>query len=193
MNRSAHSQPATETGNADRAPADGASDIERRLDRLEALIERLVGDDDEDPAGDAAPGTRLPDEFWALNALKKRVPPPGAVVYAGAVDLPVGHLEYQWGRPTDPLLRAEWADRADRIAALGHPLRLSMLRLLLEGDRTVAQLVDELDLGSTGVAYHHLNQLQNAGWATSPRRGVWAVPASRIVPLLAIITAAEES
>lgn len=165
-------------------------DLEARLDRLEAMIEHLAGSPVPDTvASPVSPS--LPDDFWALNALKERVPAPGAVVYAGAVDLGVGHVEYQWGRPTDPLLRADWAERADRIAALGHPLRLSMLRMLLDGERTVAQLVDDLDLGSTGVAYHHLNQLQAVGWVTSPHRGAWAVPPSRVVPLLAIITAVE--
>lgn len=170
-------------------------DLEARLDRLETMIERLVGSAPEAPAPPGAPQgpPALPDDLWALNALKERVPAPGAVVYAGAVDLGVGHVEYQWGRPTDPLLRADWAERADRIAALGHPLRLSMLRMLLDGERTVAQLVDDLDLGSTGVAYHHLNQLQAVGWVTSPHRGAWAVPPSRVVPLLAIITAVEEA
>lgn len=170
-------------------------DLEARLDRLEAMIERLAGAPASDTSAiEALPvSPALPDDFWALNALKERVPAPGAVVYAGAVDLGVGHVEYQWGRPTDPLLRADWAERADRIAALGHPLRLSMLRMLLDGERTVAQLVDDLDLGSTGVAYHHLNQLQAVGWVTSPHRGAWAVPPSRVVPLLAIITAVEEA
>jgi DNA-binding transcriptional ArsR family regulator len=79
------------------------------------------------------------------------------------------------------------------VAALGHPLRLSLLRLLLDGEHTVAQLVDELELASTGVAYHHLNQLQSAGWVTSPHRGVWSVPATRVIPLLVIITALEEA
>lgn len=152
-------------------------------------------DTSEDPAAPATPATTTPDTdaFWALRALQDRIPSPGGVVYTGSVDLPIGHLEYQWGRPVDPLLRADWAERADRLSALGHPLRLSMLRRLLEGEYTVAQLVDELDLASTGVAYHHLNLLQNAGWVTSPQRGTWAVPPTRVVPLLTIITAVEES
>lgn len=167
--------------------------LEERLGRLERRIDALV-DHLSGPSPDTPPSAppALPEEFWALNGLKDRVPSPGAVLYAGAVDLPIGHVEYQWGRPTDPLLRADWGERAERVAALGHPLRLSLLRMLLDGERTVAQLVDELDLGSTGVAYHHLNQLQTAGWVTSPRRGVWAVPATRVVPLLAIITALED-
>lgn len=194
------------------APTSG-SPLEDRMDRMEQRLDALLarwdaaagqtaGDQgDSGDQGAAANQTdssdpadpTTSDRFWALSALKSHLPAPGGVVYAGAVDLPIGHVEYQWGRPTDPLLRADWADRAERVASLGHPLRLSLLQKLLEGERTVAQLVDELDLASTGVAYHHLHQLQGAGWVTSPSRGTWAVPPTRVVPLLAIITALEEA
>lgn len=138
----------------------------------------------ETPAGD--------DPFWALRALKERLPAPGGVVYTGNVDVGQGHVEYQWGRPTEHLLASDWAEHAESVAALGHPLRLAIMRKLLDAEHTVAQLVDELELASTGVAYHHLSALQNGGWVTSPRRGTWTVPVSRVVPLLAIITALEK-
>lgn len=215
-----------------REPGSDADDLRARLDRLEALVGRLIEHapvatlpttdlertastpsapgPDTAAAGDGAEGDgtadtaaprharpaldeRLPAQFWALNALAENVPAPGGVVFAGAVDLPAGPIRYQWARPAEHLLAADWSERADRAAALGHPLRLSILRLLLDGERTVAQLVDELTLGSTGVAYHHLNLLQGAGWVTSPRRGTWAIPASRIIPLLSIVIALEES
>lgn len=215
-----------------REPGSDADDLRDRLDRLEALVGRLIehapaatlpttdpertasapsapGPDTaaagDRPQGDGTADTaaprharpaldeRLPAQFWALNALAENVPAPGGVVFAGAVDLPAGPIRYQWARPAEHLLAADWSERADRAAALGHPLRLSILRLLLDGERTVAQLVDELTLGSTGVAYHHLNLLQGAGWVTSPHRGTWAIPASRIIPLLSIVIALEES
>ncbi|MBK0332309.1 helix-turn-helix domain-containing protein [Brachybacterium sp. MASK1Z-5] len=176
--------------------------MEQRLEDVLTRLETAAGETSTPSAnGAAAPSSATTDpadptasdRFWALNALKSQLPAPGGVVYAGAVDLPIGHVEYQWGRPTDPLLRADWADRAERVAALGHPLRLSLLQKLLESECTVAQLVNELDLASTGVAYHHLHQLQAAGWVTSPARGTWSVPPTRVVPLLAIITALEEA
>ncbi|MGO3507212.1 helix-turn-helix domain-containing protein [Brachybacterium tyrofermentans] len=143
-------------------------------------------------ASDAVGSTDVADPFWALTALKEHEPSPGAVVFAGAIDVGLGHLEYQWGRPVEHLLAADWAEHAEPVAALGHPLRLAILRRLLDGEHTVAQIVDELELGSTGVAYHHLSALQSGGWAMSPRRGSWSIPASRVVPLLAIITALEK-
>lgn len=205
--RSAQDRAETSSSAPDATPdPDATPSLEQRMDRMEqrlgAVLDRLdaaAGESTGSTAREASaqdPDAADPtasDRFWALNALRSHLPAPGGVVYAGAVDLPIGHVEYQWGRPTDPLLRADWAERAERVAALGHPLRLSLLQRLLAGECTVAQLVDELDLASTGVAYHHLHQLQGAGWVTSPSRGTWAVPASRVVPLLAIITALEEA
>ncbi|WP_193105153.1 helix-turn-helix domain-containing protein [Brachybacterium sp. FME24] len=144
------------------------------------------------PAG--PPTTSTPsDPFWALTSLKEQVGDPGAVLFAGSVEVGLGHVEYQWARPTEYLLATDWADRAESVAALGHPLRLAILRRLLDGEHTVAQIVDELELGSTGVAYHHLSALQTGGWVTSPRRGSWSIPASRVIPLLTIVTALEDS
>jgi DNA-binding transcriptional ArsR family regulator len=189
------------------------AEILRRLDALERRLAQLDQRSDaaapppDAPSPDAAPPDALPrdalprdatpdrhieeDPFWALTALKERIPAPGAVVFAGSVDVGAGHLEYQWGRPTEHLLERDWAEHAESVAALGHPLRLAILRRLLDGEHTVAQLVDELELASTGVAYHHLSALQTGGWVTSPRRGGWALPPSRVVPLLSIITALE--
>lgn len=177
------------------------------LARLEALETRVHELEDRAPSAPPSAPASAPegaestgatgaaedaDPFWALTALKEHAPAPGAVVFAGAVDIGCGHVEYQWGRPVEHLLAADWAERAEPVAALGHPLRLAILRRLLDGEHTVAQIVDELELGSTGVAYHHLSALQSGGWADSPRRGSWGIPASRVVPLLAIITALEK-
>lgn len=144
-----------------------------------------------DPADTSSPAAPA-DPFFLLHALQREVPSPGAVAYVGSVDLAAGHVEYQWGRPTAALLEADWAERAEPLAALGHPLRLAMLRLLVDAERTVAEIVDALELASTGVAYHHLHQLQAGGWVHTPRRGVWAVPVARIIPLLAILTAVDD-
>ena len=175
-------------------------ELRRRLDALERRVTQLEERDepgaappaDAPPAGARSRSTADEDPFWALTALKAQVPPPGAVVYAGSVEVGAGHVEYQWGRPTEHLLAADWAEHAETVAALGHPLRLAILRRLVDGEHTVAQLVDELALASTGVAYHHLSALQSGGWVHSPRRGAWELPAPRVVPLLTILIALEK-
>lgn len=137
------------------------------------------------------PGPTSSPDFAPLRTLRTEGHSGGAVRFVGTLRTDQGPVEYQWTRPGTELLAMDWAEHAERITALGHPLRLTILRHLLDGPCTVAHLVDELDLGSTGVAYHHLSALQHAGWVTSPRRGSWALPPARIIPLTAIIIATE--
>lgn len=175
--------------------SDAHDSLLARLDRLEARIDQLEATATSTPSPAAPAGPTTPadsDTFAPLNALKELLPEPGGVQFTGAVTVGAGHFEFQWARPTQHLQQTDWAEHADTIAALGHPLRLTILQHLLEGERTVAQLVDELGLASTGVAYHHLSALQAVGWVTSPRRGAWALPAPRIVPLLTILIALEK-
>jgi DNA-binding transcriptional ArsR family regulator len=53
---------------------------------------------------------------------------------------------------------------AQMFSVLGSEVRLAMLRAILTAPRTVAELVAELHLGTTGQAYHHLRELESAGY-----------------------------
>jgi DNA-binding transcriptional ArsR family regulator len=132
----------------------------------------------------------VPADFWALSELTRRATPGGEVVYAGAVTLPGGE-QYGWqvGLPTSPLLAQNWQDAAPVLAALGHPLRLELLRRVLAGERTVAEWQTQTLLSGSGKLYHHLRDLQAAGWLVAEGRGRYAVPGSKVVPLLAILSA----
>lgn len=87
--------------------------------------------------------------------------------------------------------RADWAARASSLAALGNPVRLTLLREILHGQATVSALSEVQGLGTSGQIYHHLRQLTAEGWLHSPSRGVFAVPPTRVVALLAILDALE--
>jgi DNA-binding transcriptional ArsR family regulator len=76
------------------------------------------------------------------------------------------------------------------LAALGHPVRLALLKALLEGKRAKSDLERIEGLGTTGQLYHHLKALEEAGWVRTLERGVYGVPGERVVPLLAILSAA---
>ncbi len=139
----------------------------------------------------ATPPTDPSDPMWALHELERRVPSPGGVLFTGSVTTPEGPVRYQWGRTATHLHDSDWKQFSNRASALGHPLRLALLQLLLDGERTVTELVEALELSSPSIAYHHLSTLQAAGWATAARRGAWSIPPSRIIPLLTIVTALE--
>jgi DNA-binding transcriptional ArsR family regulator len=166
--------------------------------RVAALERRL---DAVDSATPAAPPPRVPDDtraapdpevFWALDGLRSRAGPQSAVLFTGAVTLPDAQT-YQWqqGADAEALLDADWDSAAEPLSALGHPVRLAVLRQVLAGRRTTAEIGALDQIGTTGQLYHHLRQLTAAGWLRSSGRGRYEVPATRVVPLLVILTAAQ--
>lgn len=161
-----------------------------RLAALEARVSALEGrGGDDGPAPEHEPATS--EVFWVLNGVKARHPGPGAVLFAGSASTPGGEsYEYQYGLETEHLLDLDWSSYADSLAALGHPVRLAILRAVAGGTETVAGLVEELGLGTSGQMYHHVNQLEARGWLTAHARSRFRIPPARMIPLLAILTAA---
>ncbi|MEW2396676.1 winged helix-turn-helix domain-containing protein [Streptomyces sp. NPDC046862] len=157
------------------------ADLERRLAALEN-------------AQHTAP--RLGEsDLWALQGLKEQLAELGAadggVLFTGAVRLPTGEqYEWQHGVLTEGLLDGDWAQDAESLAALGHPVRLRLLREILGGRRTAAELAELDEVGTTGQIYHHLRQLSAAGWLHTTTRGRYEVPAGRVVPLLVALATA---
>ena len=167
-------------------------DIDARLHALEdrvAALERAAP-----PPGETSPPQSPADAgdvFWALNGLKARVPDPGAVLFAGAVTGPgEERYEYQYGLEAAHLLDLDWSAFAEPMAALGNPVRLAILRAVAGGTDTVAGLVEELDAGTAGQIYHHVNQLAARGWLAAHARSRYRIPPARMIPLLAILAAA---
>ncbi|MFI9018272.1 ArsR/SmtB family transcription factor [Streptomyces griseus] len=165
-------------------------ELEQRVAELERRLTALERRDSDSPGlGDG--------DFWALDGLKQQLAEvgeaaaDGGVLYTGSVRLPTGEsYEWQYGALTEALFDGEWEDAADAFAALGHPVRLRLLREILGGLRTTAELAALDELGTTGQIYHHLRQLTGAGWLNAVGRGRYEVPPVRVVPLLVVLTAA---
>jgi len=171
-------------------PEDAASvdETTNRLDLIEQRLAALEGSASTGPV-DATVLDLDRDRFWALHELQERHPE-GAVVFAGAVETPVGE-RYVWqqGASTADALAGEWSQSAPLLAALGHPVRLQILQYVLLGLRTTAELADVAEVNTTGQLHHHLKDLLAARWLRSPERGRYEIPADRIVPLLVVIRA----
>lgn len=60
---------------------------------------------------------------------------------------------------------------ADIFKALGHPARVVFVKMLLDGERCVCDLVDGVDLGWSTVS-RHLSVLKDAGIIDSEKRGL---------------------
>lgn len=168
-------------------------DVTRELEALAERVSRL-----EARAGDAAratvPGPEAGEEqFWALAGLQSRRPDhastvDGAVMLVGSLTLPDGvPVSWQQGAGTAGLIETDWSEQAAALAALGHPVRLELLRHILSGIHATAELADVASLGTTGQLHHHLRQLVAAGWVRQSGRGSYEVPAARVVPLLACL------
>jgi hypothetical protein len=145
--------------------------------------------------------------FWALEVLQGRSGPPfedggvsGSVLFAGTATTPAtgaraeagqGTVVWQEEHPVPALLAGGWSDAAGALAALGHPVRLELIRRLLAGAHTTHELAEIPDLGTSGQLYHHLRELQAAGLVVQRRRNDYAVPADRIIPCLVLVAAAQ--
>jgi Helix-turn-helix domain len=179
------------------------TDLVKRVEELEervAVLERAAT-----PRGGAAARavTELPpvadrETFWALEVLRQRGGPPfededtgGSVLFAGVARAPgTGHVVWQEERPVPAVLRAGWDDAAGVLAALGHPIRLEIVRRLLAGASTTGELAGIPALGTSGQLYHHLRELQGAGLVVQRRRNHYAVPSERVIPCLTMVAAA---
>ncbi|MFE7515637.1 ArsR/SmtB family transcription factor [Streptomyces sp. NPDC057540] len=160
------------------------AELERRMAALEA-------------ADHPAPANAVESTLWALEGLRAELAAAGeegedgAVLFTGSVRLPTQErYEWQFGAFAERLFDEDWSGTADSFAALGHPVRLRLLREILGGRRTAAELADLDELGTTGQIYHHLRQLTGAGWLQTAGRGRHEVPPARVVPLLVALTAA---
>ena len=155
--------------------------VDQLLDRVARLEERLVAGAPE------AAATR----FWALEALRRMEGDGGRLVFAGTVDTPEAqHFEWQEEHTPAGLMAADWSAVAGTVAALGHPVRLEILRAVLHGAHTARELGELPGLGTSGQTYHHLRELQAAGWVRLVRRNHHVVPGDRVVPLLVLLAAA---
>jgi len=171
------------------------ADVERRITQLEAALAAPAGTGDRGPHGDdraaAAPEGAGASTFWALEGLRARSGAQGGVLVTGTAPLPTGgHAEWQEAHPATDVLDDDWEPTAPVLAALGHPVRLRLLRAVLHGTATAAELTALPGVGTSGQTYHHLRQLTAAGWlqpAVGASRGAHEVPLPRVVPLLAVL------
>lgn len=163
-------------------------------ERVAAVEELLLTDPTPGPPSIPAESD---DTYWALTGVESRLTDhpsttEGAVMLVGSLTLPDGaRVKWQQSAGTAGMLETEWAEESTVFAALGHPVRLELLRHMLSGVRATADLAAIESLGTTGQLHHHLRQLVAAGWVRQSARGSYEVPASRVVPLLACLAGAQ--
>lgn len=65
---------------------------------------------------------------------------------------------------------AQFADAAECLRTLAHPVRLRIVQLLLQGRYTVGELAEDCGIPDN-VASEHLRLMQRCGFFTSEREG----------------------
>ena len=162
-------------------------ELERRVGALEVAAWARDG---REPA--TAPDLALLDGLRRKDGPRyARGPLRGAVTYSGAAEFGDDRRLLWAGEHGLPeVLDLEPAVLAHMFAALGHPARLALVRALLAGNRTSAELQEVVGTASAGQLYHHLKDLIAAGVAEQAGRSRYRISNARVVPLLVVLAAA---
>lgn len=144
---------------------EAAADLDRRLQRLESTSPPV-------PATD----------LWAVDALREHARADAALIAGSSRG-----TDWQIALTDEALSEQDWGAHAATIAALGHPIRLHLLQQIHRGVDTAAALAADSQLGTTGQLHHHLRALTAAGWTHTVTRGRYAIPPTRVVPLLCLL------
>ncbi len=84
------------------------------------------------------------------------------------------------------------SDKTAKILALGHKQRLDILRSVLKEPLTGTELVERLNMGTTGQLYHHIKALLGADLLIQEERGgKYSLPGRRALPVLLLFAAAD--
>jgi DNA gyrase subunit B len=119
---------------------------------------------------------------------------PGGIYYSGRYRGEHGgyRLEPQQ-RQVHELLELDGDKAAKVIAALGNKQRLDILRSVLNKPLTGPEIVEKLNMGTTGQLYHHIKALLSANLLVQEERGgLYSIPPHRTLPLLLLLAASAD-
>ena len=121
-------------------------------------------------------------------------PSAGELYYSGHYNH--DHTRFRWepkSRSVSQILATDGDKAAKVIGALGHKQRLDIIRTVLHQPMTGAELVERLNMGTTGQLYHHLKALLGADLLQQDDRGGrYSIPRHRTLPLLLLLAAASD-
>lgn len=107
----------------------------------------------------------------ALHAVTQEVP---IIGHFGAVNIegqPHSWWSIRYEGAVPKLLTNPDYKVAQILSVLGSEVRLAILRHLLDAPKTAAEIVAALGLATTGQAYHHLRELERAGYVKQREGG----------------------
>lgn len=130
------------------------------------------------------------NDFRKVNSLTEDEGDLGAIFYSGQYR---GEKGFRWDpqqRDVSQLLDLDSDKGAKVLAALGNKQRLDILTTVLRGPLTGSEIVDQLNMGTTGQLYHHTKALLGADLLVQEERGgQYSLPPHRTLPLLLLLSA----
>lgn len=133
---------------------------------------------------------REPRPLTAVLDSALEPPEQGHIVYSGLGPWADHAVAWQMDRTWDEVLDHEPDGIARTFSALASPVRIRICGALARGPATTAALGERVDAGTSGQLFHHLKDLLAAGLVHQPRRGVYALRAQHVLPILAALSAA---
>lgn len=165
-------------------------ELGRTLARIEARLSALEAQSSPGPNTRRPPPGELDTPLLEqLAAVRGDADRSGAVRIIGSVRLGESRAAWHVDRGAEELVDVDPEQAAPRLAALAHPVRLSLVQALLPGPCTAAELAEHVGAPSAGKLYHHLDKLVSNSIVTQDRRGSYRLPAAHIVPVLAVFSA----
>lgn len=118
----------------------------------------------------------------------------GSVHYSG--QLASNERSVRWEpqeRQLQDVLQTNSEKAAKVLAALGHEMRLDILMEIMKEPLTGIELVERLNMGTTGQLYHHLKALAGADLLTQEERGGrYVISNGRTLPLVLLLAAVND-
>ena len=113
----------------------------------------------------------------------------GAITYLGV--FASGGRQSTWAKHcvnTDDLLKLITDNVAEKVlSCLGNSDRLNILMALLKKPMSVAELVTECNMNTTGQAYHHMKPLLAADLITEDSKGVYVVQPYKVQGIIMLL------
>jgi DNA gyrase subunit B len=163
--------------------------LKTQLEDLRRLVTKLTGD---------APLRSIPGSTAVTNSAEASIGTEddgsGAIYFSGHIR--GEERSFRWEpqeRQIHQLLALDGEKAAKVLAAIGHKQRLDILKAVMVQPLTGSELVELLQMGTTGQLYHHMKALLGAGLLVQEDRGgKYTLPPSRSLPLLLLLAATSD-
>lgn len=165
--------------------------VKVQLSELQLLVSELVNQRTNSKVEEAKTAER---KNAVLIEMKEEDSDKGNLFYSGLYRGDKWQCRWEpQGRSVDQLLDLDGDKVAKVLAALGHKQRIDILRSVLKEPLTGAQLVERLNMGTTGQLYHHIKALLGADLLVQEERGgLYSLPSHRALPLLLLLAASSD-